>query len=230
VGEALIWGLLAGAALALGGVLPLMVDLSDRLVGLLLGLGAGALISAVAYELIGEATAAAGGSGRVATGLAIGAVLSFLVATRVDRGGQSTGSVLPSIVISAVPESVIIVGGLLVGHGIDVAIIAAVALCSLPEAVAATERLQKAGAPVRHIVQIWIGMASLAGVTAAAGYALLDHAPPHTTSFVLALAGGVVLAQLVAVMIPEAYRRSGRSIGLTAVFGFCLSVALVGLA
>jgi hypothetical protein len=47
---------------------------------------------------------------------------------------------------------------------------------------------------------------------------------------VLALAGGIVLAQLVAVMIPEANRRSGRSIGLTAVFGFGLSVALVGLA
>ena len=45
----------------------------------------------------------------------------------------------------------------------------------------------------------------------------------------LALGGGVVLTQLVAVMIPEASSLSGRAVGLAATAGFALSVALVGL-
>ncbi len=229
MGEALLWGLAAGAALVFGGVVALFTEMSPRLLGLLLGFGAGAFISAVAYELIQEATTVAGGSGRVASGLAVGAVLSFVVATRADRSADSGGGILPGIVISVVPEAVIIVGALLLGHGVDVAVIAAVALCGLPEAVAATERLQQQGMPPSRIVLLWVGMALLVGISAAVGYTLLEGAAPGAVSFVLALGGGVVLTQLVAVMIPEASSLSGRSVGLAATAGFALSVALVGL-
>ncbi len=227
--EALYWGLVAGGTLAVGGALALVFHPPERFLGLLLGLGAGALIGAVAYELIEEATSVASGSGRVAAGLALGAVVSFLVATRADRVDGSGGALLPGIVVSVVPEAVIIVGALLLGHGVDRAVIAAVALCSLPEAVAATERMQRRQTPPARIVVTWLLMAALVAVSSAIGYSLLDDASESTLAFVLALAGGVVLTQLVAVMIPEASSLCGRSIGLAGTAGFALSVALVGL-
>ena len=230
MGEALLWGLAAGAALVAGGLVALFTEMSPRLLGLLLGFGAGAFISAVAYELIGGATSVAGRSGRVASGLAVGAVLSYAVATRADRSADLGGGILPGIVISVVPEAVIVVGALLLGHGVDIAVIAAVALCGFPEAVAATERLQKQGMSPSRIVLLWVGMALLVGISAAVGYTLLEGVSPGAVAFVLALGGGVVLTQLVAVMIPEASSLSGRAVGLAATAGFALSVALVSLA
>ena len=230
MGEALFWGLAAGAALVLGGVVALLTDPSPRLLGLLLGFGAGAFISAVAYELIDLATTVGGGSGRVASGLAVGATLSYLVARRADRLAGSREGVLPGIIISVVPEAVIVVGALLLGHGVDIAVIAAVALCGFPEAVAATERLQEHGMAPSRIILLWVGMALLVGLSAAVGYTLLEGAQQGAVAFVLALGGGVVLTQLVAVMIPEASSLSGRAVGLAGTAGFALSVALVGLA
>jgi zinc transporter, ZIP family len=52
---ALGWGLVAGSAFVIGGVHALRVVLSSRAVGLLMGFGSGALIAAVAYELVDEA-------------------------------------------------------------------------------------------------------------------------------------------------------------------------------
>ena len=229
MGEAFLWGLAAGGTLAVGGTLALVVHVPERLLGLMLGLGAGALISAVAYELIAEATTVGWGSGRVAAGLALGATATFVVATRMDRSEGSSGPMLPAIVTAVVPEAVIIVGALLLGHGVDRAVIAAVALCGLPEAMEATEQMQRRETPAWRIVLIWVGMALLVGVSAEVGYSLLDEAAVTTVAFVLALAGGVVLTQLVAVLIPEASSLSGRSVGLAATAGFAISVALVGL-
>ncbi len=128
-----------------------------------------------------------------------------------------------------VPEAVIVVGALLVGHGVDRAVIAAVALCSLPEAMGATELMQGRGTRPGRIILIWLGMALLVGVSTAIGYSLLDDAAPGAVAFVLGAAGGVVLSQLAAVMIPEASSLSGPSVGLAAAAGFALSVTLVGL-
>ena len=229
MGEALLWGLAAGAALVAGGLVALFTEMSPRLLGLLLGFGAGAFISAVAYELIGGAATVAGRNGRVASGLAVGAVLSYVVATRADRSADSGGWILPGIIISVVPEAVIVVGALLLGHGVDIAVIAAVALCGFPEAVAATERLQEQGMSPSRIILLWVGMALLVGISAAVGYTFLEGAEQGAVAFVLALGGGVVLTQLVAVMIPEASSLSGRAVGLAATAGFALSVALVSL-
>ena len=54
MGAALGWGLLAGSSVLLGGLLTLRIRVSARALGLIMGFGSGVLISAVAYELVGE--------------------------------------------------------------------------------------------------------------------------------------------------------------------------------
>ena len=49
------WGTLAASSLVIGGVLALVFRISLRAIGLIMGFGAGVLISAVAFDLVEEA-------------------------------------------------------------------------------------------------------------------------------------------------------------------------------
>ena len=49
------WGLLAGSSLVIGAVIAFLIRIPLRVIGLIMGFGAGVLISAVAFDLIDEA-------------------------------------------------------------------------------------------------------------------------------------------------------------------------------
>jgi zinc transporter, ZIP family len=57
---ALGWGALAASSLVIGALLALAREWPRRVVGLVLGFGAGALISAVSFELAQEGSSGAG--------------------------------------------------------------------------------------------------------------------------------------------------------------------------
>ena len=54
MGASFGWGLLAASSLVLGAVLALSFRFPPRLLGLIMGFGAGVLISAVAFDLVEE--------------------------------------------------------------------------------------------------------------------------------------------------------------------------------
>ena len=70
---ALGWGALAASSLIIGALLGVVRPWPDRIVGLVLAFGAGALISAVSFDLAEEGIRLGGGDS-VAIGLAAGAV------------------------------------------------------------------------------------------------------------------------------------------------------------
>ena len=74
--EALVWGAVACSSLVIGAAIGLKADGGNRAIGLLLGFGAGALISAVSFELSEEALDL-GGADALAAGLAAGAATYF---------------------------------------------------------------------------------------------------------------------------------------------------------
>src|SRR6188472_1606945 len=84
---ALAWGTLSASSLVIGALLGLARDWSGLLIGLVLAFGAGALISAVSFELFEEG-AAEGSLGSVALGLAAGALVYFALARSIDRIGR----------------------------------------------------------------------------------------------------------------------------------------------
>jgi ZIP family zinc transporter len=47
-----IWELLATYSLIIGGIFAIPFPLSNRIIGIIIGFGAGTLISAISYELI----------------------------------------------------------------------------------------------------------------------------------------------------------------------------------
>ena len=240
--EALAWGLIAASSLVLGGILALRLPIGLRPLGLVMGFGAGVLISAVAYELVEDAFGTAGGSGAVALGLLAGAFTFYFGDLAIDRfggegrksaaGGQEVGSALAIVlgtVLDGIPESIVLGLSLLGGGGVSVAMLAAVFLSNLPEALSSTVGLSKSGWGRREILGLWVVVTIVSGISALAGYAFFDGAPVTTIAFVQAFAGGALLTMLADTMMPEAYRYGGTQVGLVTTLGFALAFFITTL-
>jgi ZIP family zinc transporter len=232
VSNAFLAGLVAGSAFVVGGVIAHRVRISAAALGLLTGFGAGALIGAVAYELVDTAGDVAGRPISVAAGLIVGSGL-HLVATgstarhlRSVEGEHSALSVGRHLVADVVPEAIVVVGGLVSHHHISAAVITAVFLCGIPESIFATTRLAELGVRPRTVMTSWVGLTLLSGATAAVAYRALDDAADGTLAFVLAAAGGAVLTNITTELIPEGYELVGRTLGMALVVGFAIVFAL----
>ena len=227
---AFVWGLVAGLSFVIGGAIAVRKPVNDVVLGTVIGFGVGALISAVAYELVEEAGQFAGASGRVAIGLLGGAAAYVAVISGLEHvhgHGHLTARQVGVHAMSVVPEAIIIVGGLLAGHGIEVAVVVAVFICGVPEALARTTALLKRHIPASHIMAMWAGLAALCGGVAFVGYGLLHHASDGAVAVTLAAAGGAVLCNLTTGLVPEAYKLAGVRAGVATVAGFALSFALI---
>jgi ZIP family zinc transporter len=244
MGEAFFWGVFAGSSLILGGAVGIWIPLSHEVRGLIMGFGAGVLISAVAYELVDDAFAAADGFAIVAAGLFAGAATFFVGDLLIDRMGgderkmsertrAATGgaalAIVLGIVLDGVPESAVIGLTLLEGAGVSVAMIVAVFLSNLPEAIAATTGLARSGWSRQRIFGLWAVVMLVSGLSAFAGYVLFDGAGPRALAFVLAYAAGAILTMLADTMMPEAFERGGKLTGLATTLGFAVAFAITAL-
>jgi ZIP family zinc transporter len=238
--EAFLWGFFAASSLVIGGAVALVFTIPARTVGLVMGFGAGVLISAVAYELALEAYTEAGGwRGAPAVGFFAGVAVFYVGDVLIDRmggGGRKSmdpaaraGGVALAIVLGTVldgiPESAVI-GLTLIGGSVGAAVLVAVFLSNLPEAVAATASLRQAGRSPRSVMILWIGIALVSGLASLAGFALLDGAPPGAVAFVQAFAGGAILTMLADTMMPEAFTHGGKLAGVVTSIGFAIAFVI----
>jgi ZIP family zinc transporter len=239
--EALGAGLVAGSSLLVGGLIALLHSPREHTLGLVMAFGAGVLISAVAYDLVLEALDVSGGAG-IPLGIAAGAVTFFVLDKKIENAGggnrkglrRATGVGSPKaeilgIVLDGVPESIVLGLTLLAGEGVSVALIAAVFLSNVPEAMAATKGLVASGIQNRRVMILWALIAALSGAAALAGYALLGGASPPVIAFILAFAAGAVVTMLADTMVPEAFEHGGQVAGLATTFGFVVAFTLAYL-
>jgi zinc transporter, ZIP family len=242
MGEAFVWGLVGGSSLVIGGVVALRVAITRRLLGLIMAFGAGVLISAVAYELVHEAFETSAGDGGIAFGLLAGSAVFFTAEVLIDRLGggeppsrsgghaaQAGRALVLGIVLDGIPESLVLGLTVLEAGTVSAAFLVAVFLANLPEAIAATTALSRAGRNGTRIVRFWVLVALGFGATSLAGYVVLDTASPRSVAFVLAFAGGAVLTMLANTMMPEALHYGGRLAGFMTTLGFALAFAISSL-
>ena len=233
---AFLWGGLAASSVLLGGLIALRFRIGGRLLGLVLGFGVGVLISAVAYELVEEAFTTADSGSWVAAGLFAGALTFYGGDQLIERlgggqrksmdGEQEQGTALAivlGIVLDGIPESVVIGLSLLTGGSVSVAMLVAVFLSNLPEAVGATSGLAVAGWRRAHIIGLWVLVTLASALASLAGYAFLGDASAESIAFVLAFAGGAILTMLAETMMPEAFKRGGKAVGLATTLGFAVA-------
>ncbi|MFD9356974.1 ZIP family metal transporter [Streptomyces sp. NPDC060031] len=225
---AALWGAAGAVSLVIGAWVAVHRRPPKRQVGLVMGFGSGALIAAVAYELVppgGELSLWA------FIALAGGAVVFFFV----DRAASasSTGSADRSIVIGAlldgVPESMVLGMGVAAGGHVSIAFLVAVFLSNMPESLGATSGMLASGKTPRQAYRTWWSLVAVAAASAAVGYGILQLLPEADGHFAEAFAAGSVLAMLATSMMPEAYQRGGKATGLLTVLGFAVAGILSAL-
>jgi ZIP family zinc transporter len=231
------WAGAAASTLVVGALLGFTLKASPRVVGLVMGFGAGALISSVAFELTEEAFASAG-TFTLAIGLAAGALTFFIGDAVIDRMGGAnrkhaageTGNeplaLMLGATLDAIPESLIIGLSLIGGASPPLAFFVSVAISNVPEGFASATGSRKAGERTLVVTRRWVAIVIVSALAGAIGYAIFDGPEDPLVPFVQAFGAGALLTMVMDTMAPEAYRDAGAVTGLVAVAGFAFAFLL----
>ena len=232
------WGAFAASSLVIGAIIAIVRPVPMYRLGLVMGFGAGVLISSVAYELVEEAVGV-GGQLPMAIGLTAGTIAFYVGDRAIDRlGGAGMGSVhgpeAPgsglAIVLGAaldgVPESVVLGLTISQGEGVGFAFLIAVFLSNLPEGIAGTAGLLSTGWTRGRIIRLWLIVVAASAVASLLGATLLAETSGEVRALILGFAGGAILTMLADTLIPEAYEHAGKAAGLVTTLGFGMAFAL----
>jgi zinc transporter, ZIP family len=227
--EALGWGSVAASSLVIGALLGLGRRWPGRQIGIVLAFGAGALISAVSFELVEEGLAI-GGAGELGVGLATGALAYFLADRALDRRSSGAGPALAlGAFLDGIPEQAVLGISFAAGSGVSVALLAAIFVSNLPEAIGSASEMRAADSSPATVRRLWLVVAALCALATVAGYAIADVTGGGFQAAVNGFAAGALLVMLVDSMIPEARRKAGEPAGLVTTLGFAVAAALSSL-
>jgi zinc transporter, ZIP family len=236
--QATFWGFVGGAALLVGAAAGIWLPTSNRFVGLVMGFGTGVLISALAFELTGEAYATSGAA-PVILGLSGGALTFYGGDWLIDRhgghrrkspNGPQAGAGAAALVLGAlldgIPESAAIGVSLLGGGAVGVAVVTAVFISNIPESLSSSAGMKATGRSTRYILGLWIAVTVASAAAAGLGYLVLGNADPAIVAATQAFAAGAILTMLSDTMVPEAVEHAGAMVGLVTAAGFICSFLL----
>lgn len=234
--EALFWGGFTSASLYVGQLLARPMEKRIRATGLIMGFGAGTMLSAVAYELVPESSLEEGWG--VAAALLVGTLTYFFLDRLVDQGGgekrqdiageTDTGSgsaMFLGALLDGIPEAFVLGITLAFGGGVNIAFVAAVFISNIPQGIAGTNSLKASGRPERSIFWMWTGLTATCAITSVFGFVLADKVPEQGI-YAQAFAAGAVLTMLADSMMPEAFEHGGKLVGIVTVLGFLLAAGL----
>lgn len=219
-------GGLAQSSLLLAGLAVYWVRPSQKVIGCLAGFGAGALISAVAFDLVPEADVLSGWE--LPLWFLIGALVFVVADNFVEKKfgeGDDAGplGIVVGSVVDGVPESLIFGIQIAAGSPISAAFVAAVFISNLPQALAPSAALAESGWAKAKMAGMW-GMVVIAcAVTAWLGY-LGGDSLGSTGGRAAALAAGGLLAMLTDSLMPYAFQKGGAQAGVWTVVGFAMSL------
>jgi len=233
------WGLLAASSLVIGALIALRFRVGLRTIGLVMAFGAGALISAVAFDLVDEAILTSAGSRAALVGIFAGCGAFFGGDWLIDRAGggrrksprdggedDSALAIVLGTVLDGIPESLVIGLTLHEGGAVGAAYLAAVFISNVPEALSSTSGLMARGWRHSTILWMWCLIALVSGLASLVGFVAFSEASAGVVAFVLSFAAGGILTMLADTMIPEAYRHAGRLAGVITTLGFAVALVI----
>lgn len=231
MGTAIVWGALAASSLVIGAPLGLARAWPERWVGLVLAFGAGALISAVSFELAEEG-ADVGGGLALGIGLAVGAFTYWWLNRELDArtSGSSAGTGLAlGAFLDGIPEQLVLGIGVAAGGGVSVGLLVAIFVSNVPEAIGPATQMREAGRKPSEIRVLWLAVAVVCLLATIAGYAIADSTSGELQGGIDGFAAGALLVMLVDTMIPEATGKAGTVAGLLTTLGFAVAAGLSSL-
>ena len=251
--EAGLWAALGQSALIVGALLVARFRklTEPRWLGLVMAFGAGALISAITTDLVIEAYHEAG-RGATGVGLLVGALGYYVLTEWLDRRAEredpeqpvddaavSGDEELPAgadaraarnltvgMVLDGIPESVAIGLTLLGGGNVSVALVGAVFLSNLPEAIGVAAALLAGRIPLSQVLLRFGAIVAVGAIAAAVGYGVLNETDADAIAIIQSIAAGAMIVVVVNEMVPIAVRGAGRHAGLAAAAGFAVAAFL----
>jgi len=254
--EAALFGALAQSALLVGAILVWKFPQLKKpvIVGGLMAFGAGAVISAVAIDLVAVSYEEAGEL-PTALGIAIGCLAYFGIIRLLERKGhdEQPGELIEAemahpapdhsaghgaskrearnltvgMVIDGVPESVAV--GLTLHtatEGISASLVGSIFISAIPEAIGIAAALLAGGLTIGRVLFRFSFIVIIGAVFAAVGYSLLYGASDATQAIIQSIAAGALLVVVIDEMIPIAVRSIKGWAGIIGVGGFVFSAAL----
>lgn len=240
------WGVAAASGALAGAILGLMTHLRHRSIAAFMSLGAGVLLSTASFKIASEALVLAGAA--VTTGGIIAGAATFSIAnaalaaaedrkrcgeckpqpSEADLPGSGT-SIALGTALDAVPE-VLVLGVSLRAGGPDLALVVALALANVPEALSGTAGMRLASRSSTYVLSLWSGTTlGTAGATVLAFYFLIDLSP-DAVAILKSYGAGALIAMTAETMIPEAFHNGPRYSGVLAAAGFASLILLGELA
>jgi zinc transporter, ZIP family len=240
------WGLAAASGALVGAILGLITRLPHRAIAAFMSLGAGVLLSAASFKVAYEALMLAGAAstvGGIVAGAATFSIANAALVTAKDRKrcgeckpqpseieapGSGT-SIALGTALDTVPEALVL-GVTLRAGGPDLALVVALSLANVPEALsgAAGERL--ASRSPSYVLSLWSGTTVVTAAIAALAFYFLGNIGPHATAILTAYGAGALIAMTAETMIPEAFHNAPRYSGVIAATGFAAVILLGELA
>ena len=219
-------GLIAQSSLLLAGLFVCWVKVPPRIVGILGGFGAGALIAAVSFDLIAEASNLT--NVELGVWMLIGAAIFIAGDLFVEKRFGSEGSggslgIIVGSVVDGVPESIIFGVQIATGFPLSASFLASVWVSNIPQSMAPSADLASSGWSTRRLGMLWFKVVLACGVAAAVGYLVANAFAGAGGDRVAGLAAGGILAMLTTSLMPFSWERGGQIAGAATVVGFCLS-------
>ncbi|HEY4751777.1 MAG TPA: hypothetical protein VIH37_00735 [Candidatus Limnocylindrales bacterium] len=223
-----LWALFAASSLLLGALVAVRWAVPPRTVGQAMGFGAGALLAALAYDLIPDKNLS---DLLVWVCFGAGALLFYGLDGIVERrtGGAGVGTAIAlGALLDGIPESLVLGIGIAVGGSVSIGFLAAVFVSNIPESLSSTVQL-RASHSTAWVFRLWAAIAGASALAAAAGYAAASQLSTIDGRYAQALAAGAVLTMLADSMMPEAFREGGKPIALLTALGFAVAAILTTL-
>jgi ZIP family zinc transporter len=233
---AFCWGLAAASGALVGAILGLKTHLSHRVIAAAMSLGAGLLLSAASFKVASEALMLAGAAstaGGIVTGAAVFSIANALLVSAKDRKrcgeckaqpseanapGSGT-SIALGTALDAVPEALVLGVALRAGAP-DLALVVALALANVPEALSGTAGMRRASRSSTYVLSLWTGITLGTAATTALAFYFLSNLGPEATAILKAYGAGALIAMAAETMIPEAFHNGPRYSGVLAAAGF----------
>jgi ZIP family zinc transporter len=236
--EAAFWGLVTAGSLLVGAGVALAARPGTRAIGLTIAFGSGALIAAVAYELVLDAFESS--LQFAAVGFATGAMTFYVGDWLIDRRGGhgrksmkgehdlagKANAIVLGTVLDGIPESFVLGASLQTDGVVPVAVVVGVFVSNIPESLSATSGLRDGGWSSGRLLAMWSAVVVTSVIAAALGWLALDTMAHGGGAFALAFAAGALLVMLADTLMPEAFELGGREAGLATALGFALGFAL----
>jgi len=224
---ALLYGLGAAVPLLAGAAVGLRWTLPKPALGALMAFGSGTMIAAVSMALFEPAFRRSGvwiAGAALLLGAGFYVVADRLIETKLGSGAIGWALLLGAV-LDGVPESTAL--GVSLGAGGGVALLVAIAVGNVPEAIGGAALMrERSRASSITVLCFWAAVTAVLVAVTVLGHALAESLTDTHVAAVQAFAGGATIAVLADSLMPEAYREGGWWIGMATAAGFLVSFVL----